>query len=89
MASGSKEPIIPIFWHIAQTGLIERWVVRRSRWSMIYQRTFGEAWVKAITETRQFLANAGVINPTVFSLSVTGYSPRHNHYVFYYKSIYT
>ena len=25
MASGSKEPITPIFWHIAQTGLIERW----------------------------------------------------------------
>jgi len=45
MASGSKEPIAPIFWHIAQTGLIEIWVVRRSRWSTIYQRTFGEAWV--------------------------------------------
>ena len=46
MASGSKEPITPIFWHIAQTGLIEIWVVRRSLWSTIYQRTFGEACTK-------------------------------------------
>ncbi len=51
MASGSKEHIPPIDWHIAQTGLIEIWVARRSLWSTIYQRTFGEActwWLLSI-----------------------------------------
>jgi hypothetical protein len=50
MASGSKKTITPSFWHIAQTGLIERWdtsqtLVLEPDLSTHFRRGLPERWV--------------------------------------------